>query len=187
MDGDAQEEVVRHLRAVAELGHLAGGVEAPHQPFGHPVDAALGESGQQGGRRRGRGWDGGAEGHDEGDLALLPLPALHQVVVHEQGGLAGGRRALERRGGDAHDHPSAPEVGQDVAETEGAGHRVELVATFDQPRRGVRVQVGTEGDHQDVGVEGAGIGLDPLGARVDRGHGRLDEGHARLDEIGLDR
>ena len=88
--------------------------------------------------------------------------------MHQQRGLARRRRALERRRGDADDHPAAVEVGEHVAQGEGAGHRVELVAALDQAGRGLGVQVGAERDHQHVGVEGPGVGLDPLGGGVDR-------------------
>ena len=52
-----------------------------------------------------------------------------------------------------------------VAAREGAGHCVELVARLEQPGRGLRVEVGAERDHQHVGVEAAGVGLDVLGRR----------------------
>ena len=105
--------------------------------------------------------------------------------MHQERGLARRRRALERRRRDRDDHPATVETFQHVAEREGTRHRVELVAPFDQSRRRRRVQIGTEGDHQDVGVEGSGVGLDAFGDGIDRPHRRLDEPHPGLDEIAV--
>ena len=88
--------------------------------------------------------------------------------MQQQRGLARRRRALERRGGDADDDPPAGEGGQHVARRERAGDGVELVAVLDQPGRGGRVEVGAEGDDQDVAFERAGVRLDAARDRVDR-------------------
>ncbi len=112
-------------------------------------------------------------------------PRSVEEVVHQQRGLARRGRALERRRGDADDHPAAVEVGQHVAQRERAGDGVELVAALDQAGRGRRVEVGAERDDEDVGVERPGVGLDALGDRVDRPDGRLDEPHAGLDEVAV--
>ena len=90
-------------------------------------------------------------------------PVLTRCSCSEQRGLARRRRALERRRRDPDDHPSAGEVGEHVAQRERAGVGVELVAALDQAGRRRRVEVGAERDHQDVGLERAGVGLDPLG------------------------
>ena len=47
----------------------------------------------------------------------------------------------------------------------GAFGRVELVAALDEPGSGIQVEVGPEGDHEDVGVMGALVGDDPLARR----------------------
>ena len=67
-----------------------------------------------------------------------------------------------------------------VAEREGAGHRVELVARLDQPGVASGCEVGAQRDHQDVGVEGPGVGLHAPRHRVDRRDGRLHEPDAGL-------
>jgi hypothetical protein len=107
----------------------------------------------------------------------------HEVVVHQQGRLAGSGRAFERRRGDPDDDPAALEVGQDPAQGEGARLGVELVAPLDQPRRGLGVDVGAQRDHQDVAGERTGVRLHLPGRRVDGGHLRLHELHAGLGEL----
>ena len=87
--------------------------------------------------------------------------------MQEQRYLARRRRALERGGGHPDHHAAAVEGRQHVTHSQSAGHRVELVATFHQPGGGRRVEVGPQGDHHDVGVKGAGVGLDPSLAGVD--------------------
>ena len=54
------------------------------------------------------------------------------------------------------------EFGEHVAQRERAGLGVELVAALEEPGRRLRVQIGAERHDEDVGVEGAGVGLDPL-------------------------
>ncbi len=108
-----------------------------------------------------------------------------EEVVHQQRRLARSGRALERGGGHAHDHPTSGEVGQHLAQGEGAGHRVELVPRLDQSRRGRRVEIGAEGDDQDVAVERAGVGFDPAAGRVDGTDRRLHEANPRLHQIAV--
>ena len=83
----------------------------------------------------GDGGIGTRQRHHQRDLGLLAQPALGEVVVHQQRGLARRGRALERRRRHADDHPAAGEVGEHVAQRERAGHGVELVAALDQPGR----------------------------------------------------
>ena len=109
--------------------------------------------------------------------------------MHQQRRLARRRRALERRRGDADDHPAAGELGQHVAQGERAGDRVELVAALDQAGRGRRVQVGAEGHDHDVAVErrrrrsrpGAATGSIDRIVVCTNVHAGLDEVAVRVD------
>ena len=90
---------------------------------------------------------------------------LGEEVVHQQGGLAGRRRALERRRRDADDDSSALEPVEHVARSERRRRRCRTRARPRRARESRRVEVGTERDDEDVGVERAVVGLDPLGRR----------------------
>ena len=105
--------------------------------------------------------------------------------MHEQRYLARRRRALERCGGHPDHHAAAVEGRQHVTHSQSAGHRVELIATFHQPGGGRRVEVGPQGDHHDVGVKGAGVGLDPPLAGVDRPDRGLHEPYSGLDQVAV--
>ena len=133
----------------------------------------------------GDGGIGTGKRHDEIDLGSLAEPASREEVVHEQRGLARSGRALERRRGHRDDHPSTLESLEDVAAGERSPLCVELVASFDEPGRRGRVEIGAECDDEDVGVERARLGLDSLGGRIDRGDVRLHEPHAGLHDVGV--
>ena len=105
--------------------------------------------------------------------------------MHEQSGLARSGRALERRRGHGDDHPSTFESLEHVTAGERTALCVELVTSFDEPRRRARVEVRTECDHEDVRIERASLGLDALRGRIDRGDVRLHELHAGLDDVGV--
>ncbi len=105
--------------------------------------------------------------------------------MHQQRGLARRGRALERRRGHRDDHAAAGEVGEHVAQRERTGDRVELVAGLDESRSRLRVEIGAERDDEDVGVEGAGVGLDAFGVGVDGADRRLHELHTGLDEVAV--
>ena len=136
-------------------------------------------------RRVGRGRDRHGQRHDQRDLRLVAQAALGEEVVHQQGGLAGRRRALEGRRRDGHDHPPTLERGQHVPQLEGTGHRVELVAALHQARGRIGMQVGAQGHHEDVGLERPGVGLHPLRGGVDRGDRGLHEADPRLHDVGV--
>jgi hypothetical protein len=105
--------------------------------------------------------------------------------VHEQRRLARGGRALERRRGHTDDHPAARERLEHLAQGEGAGDRVELVAPLDQAGRGLGVQVRPQGDDHHVALERTGVGLHPLGRGVDGADRRLHERDAGLHQVGV--
>ncbi len=89
--------------------------------------------------------------------------------MHQQGGLARGGRALEGCRGHGDDHSPALERVEHLPAGERAALGVELVSSFDEPWRRVRVEVGTERDDEDVGVERPCVGLDAFRRRIDRG------------------
>ena len=150
-----------------------------------PGDPALRERDQQRLRRIRRRRDRHRQRHDERDARSVSTPALGEEVVHQQRGLARRGRALERRRRDRHDDATAVEVRQHVAQRERAGHRVELVAPFDQTGCRGGIEIGAERDDEDVGVEATRVGVDVLRHRIDRRHGRLHETHARLHDVGV--
>ena len=88
--------------------------------------------------------------------------------MHQQGGLARCRRALERGRRHADDDPATRKLLQHIPGGERTLDRVELVAAFDEPGGCRRVEVGAERDHQDVGVERADIGRHAPGDRIQR-------------------
>ena len=85
------------------------------------------------------------------------------------------RRAFEEATQDGDDDVAVIEIGQDVAQLGCAFGRVELVAALHQSGSDIDVQVGPEGDNQDVGVVGAFIGYDAFAVGVDGGDGLLAE------------
>ncbi len=133
----------------------------------------------------GDGGIGHGERHHQVDLGLVADPSSREEVVHEQRGLARGGRALEGRRGDRNDDPASLEARDDVAQRERPVLCVELVAAFDEAGSRRRVEIGAERDHEDVGVEGARIGLDSLGSRIDRVDVRLHEPDAGLHDVGV--
>ena len=182
---DTEEQVVGHLRPVAEHGHAAGRVERAHQRPGMPCDAALGERAQERFRRGGRRRDRHRQRHDQRDLGLLPHSPAHEVVVHQQRRLARRGRTLERRRRDRDDHPPPVEPGEDVTQRERPLLCVELVPALDEPGCRARLEVGAERDHEDVCLERTVVSLDSLRDRIDRLDVRLYEAHARLDEVAV--
>ena len=117
------------------------------------------------------------------DLAVVPDPALHEVVVQEQRRLARGGRALERRPADADDRATTRERGQHLPQPFRAADGVELVAALREPRRRVEVVVGAEGDDEHVRLVDAAGRRHPPRLGVDRGDRLLEEADARLAEV----
>ena len=167
---DAEEQVVGHLAAVAEHGDLAVGVERAHEALGVPVDAALGEGREQ--RlptpRATAGWARGS-----GITSAISERS-------RQPALASGSRACSSAVSlGAGGHLNGVDVTATITRppsksastsrrAKAPGHRVELVPPSTRPGVALGVQVGAERHHEDVGVEGPGVGLDPLGDGVDR-------------------
>ena len=77
------------------------------------------------------------------------------------------------------------EAREHVAQREGSRDRVELVAAFHQPRRGCRIEVGAERDHQNVRLERSRVGHHAPGGRIDGSHRGLQESHARFDDVAV--
>jgi hypothetical protein len=152
---------------------------------GDERDVALGEGGDQRAGRVRRRRDRAPEGDHEGDLPVVTHAPRREVVVEQQRGLAGGRRALQRRRADADDRSALRERGQHTTQPLGAGDGVELVAPFRESRRGVEVVVGTECNHQDVGLIGAAVGGDASRHGIDLGDRFLQEAHAGLHEVAV--
>ena len=65
------------------------------------------------------------------------------------------------------------EAGEDIRELGGAFGRVELVAALQQPGGGGHVEIGPEGDHEDVPFVGAVVGHHPFAGGVDGDDGLL--------------
>ena len=80
---------------------------------------------------------------------------------------------------------AATELGEHVPQGERPRHRVELVAALDQTRRRSGVEIGPEGDHQDVELQLTVVGAHPPRHGVDRPYRRLHEPHPRLDQVGV--
>jgi hypothetical protein len=74
-----------------------------------------------------------------------------EMIVEHPRRLARRRRTLERRVADADHGAATGEVGKQLTQARGAGWRVEL-GGVGEPRGGVHVVVGTERDHEDVGL-----------------------------------
>ena len=75
------------------------------------------------------------------------------------------------------------EIGQDVSQLGGAFGRVELVPALDEPGSGIQVEVGPEGDNQDVGVMSALVSDNAFAGGVNGGDGLLAELDARLGHV----
>ncbi len=103
--------------------------------------------------------------------------------MQQQGRLAGSGRALERLPGHADDGRAPLEAREHVAQCEGCGHRVELVAAFHQPGSGCRIEVGAERHHQHVRLERSIVSHHAPGSRVDGPHRGLEKPHARFDDV----
>ena len=93
------------------------------------------------------------------------------------------RRAFEEATQDGDDDVAVIEIGQDVAQLGCAFGRVELVAALHQSGSDIDVQVGPEGDNEDVGVVGAFIGDDAFAVGVDGGDGLLAELDVRPGDV----
>ena len=74
-------------------------------------------------------------------------------------------------------------VGRISASRSAPGDRVELVAGLGQAGRGVEVVVGAEGDDEEVGLVGAGVGGHAPGLGIDRGDRLPQHPHARLGDL----
>ena len=184
--GHAEEQVVGHLRAVAEQRDLPSRdrARAPacSGASSMPRSANAASSASD---ASGDGGIGTRQRHDQRDLGPVAQPSRREEVVHEQRGLARRRRALERRRGDADDHPAAVEVREHVAQRERARHRVELVAALDEaraspPGRGRR-RARRRGRRRRTCPASVSTRLAAGSIAVDR---RLHEPHAGLDDVG---
>ena len=103
--------------------------------------------------------------------------------MQQERALAGRWRTFERCRRHADDGLALGEAGQDAAQAVRAFHRVELVAAFCQPRRGVEVIADPEGDHEVVAIVGTGIGHHAPRRGVDRRHCLPQQPHARFYEL----
>ena len=154
------------------------------------------------GRRAHRGDDPVGDVVDVGQRARLlaraedlqrPLAGedLADQVGHRVGDPRLGVRQLaravgvERAADRVRQAAAAVEGRQHVTHSQSAGHRVELMATFHQPGGGRRVEVGPQGDHHDVRVKAAGVGLDPALAGVDRPDRGRHEPYSGLDQVAV--
>ena len=180
---NAEEEVVGQLAAVVEHGDSASRVERGHAAPGDELDPALGEGRDQRARRLGRRGHRGRERDHDRDLAFAADAAGGQVLVEQQCGLAGRRRALERSAADADDRPAPGERRKQLGQPRGARYGVELVASIGEPGRRVQVVVGAERDDEVVGVVDAAVGGDAARIGIDRGDRLLQEAHPRLGEL----
>ena len=92
------------------IATLRPGSSSQHLAAGVPLDAALGEGLEQRVGRRRRRRDRPPEVDHQRDLRLLAQPALDEVLVQQQRGLARRRRALVRRREHADDDAAALEA-----------------------------------------------------------------------------
>ena len=166
---DAEEQVVGQLARRRRAGPPRGRVQRADQRARDATRCRARRTRRASPRTRcGDGGIGPPSGITSDDLRPVEQAARRQEVVHQQRRLARCRRALERRGGHRRRSPGRPSKPlEHVARREGAGHRVELVAALDQPGRRLGVEVGAQGDDEDVGVERPGVGLDASRDRVD--------------------
>ena len=127
-----------------------------------PPDPALPKAASSASEAAGEGGMGKGSGIRSETRRVLPDSSLGEEVVHEQGRLAGRRRALERCRGDPDYYPAAFETRRGCLARERAVGRVELVSPLEQPWGGRGVEVGAEREDEDVALEVARIRLDAL-------------------------
>ena len=181
----AEEQVERQLAAVVEDRDAAGRIQRGDAPAGDQRDVALVELGDQRGGRLGGRRHRRRERDDERDPAGVAHAALDERVVQQQRTFARCRRALERGAADADHRVALGEGRDDPGEPGRAGDGVELVAALGQPRGGVHVVVGAEGDDEHVGLVDARIGGHAPRLRVDRGDRLAQHAHARLGDVAV--
>ena len=105
--------------------------------------------------------------------------------MQQQDRLARGGRALERRGSDPDDYPSAAEGWQNITEGERSFHCVELVSRLDESRCGSGVEVGAQGDDHHICFEMPDVRLDASRYRIDGADGRPHKAHTGLHDAGV--
>ena len=183
MNGHGEKQVVGEAASVGHVCRFRRRIEVGHERLGPVLDAATLEGGDDLGRRRARDGNRHWQRRQQADGRRVPDSARPQVGVEHERRLIGRGRTLEEATEHADDDVAAVERLEHPTHVRGAGFRVELVAAFGEPRRGRGVDVGAEGDDEDVGVVRSAAGDHPAGLGIDREHPFLPEVHAGLGDV----
>jgi hypothetical protein len=94
---NAEKELVRHLAIIIENRYMTLRIQSPNEVVRDEADASLRERGEQIAGRRRRWRDRHPERHNQAYFAGVTHTAVDQIVMQQQGCLAGRRWTLERR------------------------------------------------------------------------------------------